>query len=397
MTYKKTIIIISIFIILFAIGAVLYFLTAPSKEAAEQEVSPSIFPFAKEPAEQPGISQPEEITPLSPATSPQAQILTRLSENAVAGAAFKDNKIRYAERATGHVYEIAPDGQSRVRISNTTIPKVFNVIWSYDKDYAVIQYLETDENSGQNIIQNFAAFFTGSSTQGILLPKNIISLATAPTENGLLYFIPYADANILIRASFENTNQKQVAATPFSEFKVFWPSQKFAALLSKPASFADGFLYKVNIAAGGLEKILGNIKGLNALWSPNADKLLFSKAGGENPSLSMLDLKTGKSASLDLRTLAEKCAWSALEKDTIYCGQPIELPKGDYPEIWYQGLVTFNDRAVRKNCATGEMTILNLPEHDNFDIINLFLSDDEGYLFFTNKKDGSLWSLELVR
>jgi len=30
-----------------------------------------------------------------------------------------------------------------------------------------------------------------------------------------------------------------------------------------------------------------------------------------------------------------------------------------------------------------------------FDAINLFLSKNENYLFFQNKKDGTLWSIKL--
>ena len=31
------------------------------------------------------------------------------------------------------------------------------------------------------------------------------------------------------------------------------------------------------------------------------------------------------------------------------------------------------------------------------DIMNIFISDDENYLIFTNKNDGTLWSLKLKK
>ena len=391
---KRTIIIFIIAVIaLLVVGAVLYFLTMP-EETKEKGFLPGIFPSAPGVNEPGAPSEPSQETIKEIITAPSGNLI-QLTNQSVSGATFKDGRVRYIERATGHIYEVDPDGRNRVRISNTTIPKVFNVIWSKHKDYAVLRYYDVNEDTGQNIVQNLAVHFTGSTTQGILLPQNIASITTAPKENKILYFVPYNNTNILISADFENKNQKQLFSTAFGEFKISWPDSDFVSLLSKPASFANGFLYKIDIRSGRLTKILGDIPGLNVLWSPDGNKIIYSATQQDKPTLFILDTTTKNDIPLNLQTLVEKCVWSALEQNVVYCAEPANIPSGKYPESWYQGEVSFNDVLLKKDFSTGEVKIFNL-EGYQFDIINLFLDEDEQYLFFTNKKDGSLWSLQLT-
>ena len=72
---------------------------------------------------------------------------------------------------------------------------------------------------------------------------------------------------------------------------------------------------------------------------------------------------------------------------------PDNFPQGDYPDDWYQGLISFKDSIWQKNFSTGETNILI--NETNADVINPFLTKDENYLIFTNKTDNTLWSLKL--
>ena len=70
-----------------------------------------------------------------------------------------------------------------------------------------------------------------------------------------------------------------------------------------------------------------------------------------------------------------------------------------------QGKVQFSDNLWKTDFDTGRISIVyqfdietNIflgQESVGIDIINPFLDELEEYIFFTNKQDGSLWSLKL--
>ena len=51
--------------------------------------------------------------------------LIQISEGRVSGFHPTGGRVRYIEHVTGHVFEADPDGQNETRISNTTIPGIF--------------------------------------------------------------------------------------------------------------------------------------------------------------------------------------------------------------------------------------------------------------------------------
>jgi hypothetical protein len=93
-----------------------------------------------------------------------------------------------------------------------------------------------------------------------------------------------------------------------------------------------------------------------------------------------------------LKTLPEKCIWSEVDVNKIYCAVPKNLPTANYPDDWYKGLVSFDDNLWQIDTLTGETTLLL--NQFGFDIINIFKTKNEDFLFFQNKKDGTLWSLK---
>ena len=78
----------------------------------------------------------------------------------------------------------------------------------------------------------------------------------------------------------------------------------------------------------------------------------------------------------------------------------MSAPSGQIPDQWYQGLLSFNDTFWEVNTDTGEITFLADPKGETgkeFDVIQPVISVNEGYFIFTNKKDGTLWSLRVPK
>lgn len=363
----------------------------------------SFFPFA------PSGTGPAP-TPGAPAVPPTIQALpghqlVQLTKNAVSGATFAiatmDDKtkievVRYLEKSTGNIYDVEPQGANPTRVSNATIAKIFETYWSSDGERVLVRYPEMSQSSPGDIIKNFSVVSASSTSQGVFFSSSITSLAPSPSENKIFYLAGFENQSTGIISSFDDKNKKQIFSTPFNGFSADWPNKNFISLNSAASASAGGFLYKLNVGDGSLENILANIRGLTSLWSPDGTKILYSESGFQNIKTNIYSLKDKTSSALPLITLPEKCVWSKIQDNTLYCAVPGSLAAADYPDDWYRGAVSFSDMIWKISAASGTTEAL-LPEKNNLDIdaINLRLDNNENYLLFQNKKDGALWSLQI--
>lgn len=325
-------------------------------------------------------------------------VLTKLSLASVSGATYARGRVVYVDRATGNIYEINPDGEERNRVSNTTIPKIFETHFSASGDNFILRYLSSD--NGDESVRNFLAGFggvistsTAISIDGIFLPSDISSVAISPQEDKIFYTYKQGEYTIGITADFHDKKQKQIFSSPFGEWSVLWPSKNIITLLTRPSGKADGFFYSLDVKTGKFTKILGKIDGLDAKMDASGENVIYSEAGQNSVKTGVYNLKKNEKNEFSLSTLAEKCVFSNTSA-YVYCAVPISLPVALYPDEWYQGLVSFSDIIWRIDLSDMSTEILSGIEND-FDATNLFLSSNEDYLFFINKKDSSLWSLRV--
>ncbi len=390
---KKTIIILSTVLILFLVaGGVFWLISEKSSTKKELGVTPS-FPSG----EATGPGNGGSSGGIFPSGQKETALI-ELSDSPVSGAAFfkgvATSTVRYAEKSTGHIYEITPNGKNRQRLSNTTILKVFNLSWSPNADKLVMRYFDSDEGSF-GAVKTFSATLNPltNSLEGVFLPRATLAVATSPSEDKIFYLIDSGKTASGIISDFKNKNKRAVFPLPYSDFNVSWPSKGIISLLSKPSAFAGGVLYFLNPRIEKLEKIIGGVKGLTALISPNGKKVIYSQTDRKGLKTKILNVSDRATADFYARTFPEKCAWSGKDEDIIYCAVPFSLPSADYPDDWYKGKVSFNDSIAKIDIATGETKVLL--SGPGFDIIKPFLSPDNKYFIFVNKKDNTLWSLKI--
>jgi len=331
--------------------------------------------------------------------------LTQLVQKAIGGATYiekeqsdktKIGMVRYFEKATGHIYDIDYQARKSVRVSNTTIPGVFDAYWSASGEQAVIKYIEKSETAVEETARNFSLTAIGATTTGIFLSSAIKTIAASPKENKIFYLFPFEGNYVGLTASFADKSQKQLFTTPFGEFLAFWPSERIIALLTRPSFNIEGYLYKLDATTGSFEAVLKNIPGLTFLWSPDSEFILYNESGYSGFENYIHHVKENKVLPFNLATLPEKCAWSRIKKGVVYCAVPLVMPAANYPDGWYQGLISFSDRVWRIDVLSGATEIISAEAAENdFDFVNLFLDKNENYLFLQNKKDGALWSLQL--
>lgn len=334
-------------------------------------------------------------------------VLRQLTKNPISGAAIvSTTSVYYLEKSTGHIYKIGLDGGGLSRISNTTVLKTLDSYWSPKADKVAVRYFEDPPSGSIKLsIKSFLvdlsglikANASGATTtpplEGVVLSAGVSEMATSPFEDKVFYLSETDGLTAGIAADFKNKNQRKIFELPFGEFNVGWPAKDTITLLTKPSAEVEGYLYFINQKTGSLTRLLGGIKGLTVSVSSFADKIVYSRALSSEIETFLYDAKKETTSSFGIKTLPEKCSWGKKNKDIIYCSVPSESLFGKYPDIWYQGLVFFDDYILSKNVSTGETKLLL----DKFgaDIVNLVVSEDDKHLIFTNKKDGTLWSLQL--
>lgn len=311
--------------------------------------------------------------------------------------------VRYVDRATGNIYQTFLDTLSEKRISDTTLPKIYEAYFGNNGKNVLLRLLEDDNAT----IATYAGQLpditeTGDSalaTKGGFLERNIKNITLSPDNTKFFYLLPTEQNTVGIIADLSGSSRSQVFSSAFTEWLPEWVSDRIIALTTKPSALVPGYLYTIDIKTKETKKVLGDIRGLTTLYSPNGKKVLYSETTGNGSSftLSLYDTNTKQSAAIGIDTLPEKCVWASDNK-TIYCAIPTTITPGQYPDIWYQGIVSFSDAIWKIDTVLGLSKIITTPEQDNgiaFDGINLFLDVNEVSLFMTNKKDATLWQLPL--
>lgn len=397
---RALLIILIIIAVIIIIGLILFF-TVGKDDVSKIPAISDFFPKSEERKKIP-IKEGETTTETTIISGEeQEQKIIQLSDKPVAGAVFsaKNNKVRYLEKISGHLYEVDFNGQNKNRISNTTILNIFDAVWSFDSQKAVLRIVKDNE------LNYFSVHFTGSTTEGIFLSKNIKSIATAPKENKIAYLEDAGGRGIIFTADFiprngisqseKNQNKKQIFSLPLTDFILFWQDGANLSLLTKPSAKESGILYSLNLTNKNLEKSR-EANGLNVLWSKTGKEFFMSQGVNGNIQNAVFLAENNQEYNLSVKTMPEKCVWSAKEAEIMYCGVPLALAAGDYPDDWYQGKISFKDALYRINFKTGENNLIAEEIIDmDFDIVSPFLNSDETYFFFTNKKDSSLWSVGL--
>jgi len=318
--------------------------------------------------------------------------------------------IEYLDRATGQAYQTMTNNLVVNRLSNTTFPKVYQAYFDSVGSSTVMQTLASE--SGDTINTYFGTLLypkntTSTSTTGApstatlsttLLSNNIYNITVSPDKTSIFSLFT-SNGNPGIISHFDGSKQNTIWTSPLSEWIATWPNSKDIVLTTKASATVPGYSYLLNTTSGNSSKLLGNVDGLTTLVSPNLSTVLFSSSDANDGSfsLNLFTPSTNATSTLFVQTLPEKCVWSS-DNVTIYCGVPNVVGQGTYPDDWYKGIVSFSDSIWKINVSTGQANrIANLSaiSNQNIDATNLMLDAKEDYLMFTNKRDLTLWGLQL--
>ena len=400
------IIFIAVLVVAIALGIAYYFFFMKGGEG--ELVTPPTLPVGPS-GELPIIPPGQDGTPIPGGVNAPIPHLRQITSEPVGGVGIfditntdktKSTLIRYIQRADGNIFETKTDTLAVNRISNKTIPKIYEAIWGNAGDAVITRQLKDDNET----TESFAAKLSGnaSSTErelsGVYLPQKISVLTISPDKSKMFYLYPTNGGIGGIFAGADGSKKTLIFESALSEWLASFADNKTIVLTTKPSAGAKGFAYFLNTNAGEIRKIVGGIAGLTILVSPDKKLALYSESYNGSFRTKIYNLIENSAGDFELQTLPEKCVWSRNEPTIIFCAVPTTLPTGDYPDSWYQGRVVFSDDIWKINTATGETSRLISPEtfiNKTIDVINPLLNESESFLLFMNKIDLTPWVLDI--
>jgi hypothetical protein len=328
--------------------------------------------------------------------------------------------VRYMDRATGHIFESKTDETTTQKISNTTIPKVYEAIFTPSGNSLIARFLDRDENISTYYItlKNKAVVATSTKNTatttatvnsksieeksilkdavGTYLTSNIKELAMSPSGTKILESL-YGGNGGIIALLDSNNKSRTILSHPLREWLLSIPSETKAVITTKPSGASFGFSYLLDLATGNMKKIVGSIYGLTILPNKNLSTYIVGEASNNLFKISIFSETETKDISL--KTLPEKCVWSNKSSELLYCAVPNNKPFGMYPDDWYKGKVSFEDSLWSINTKSGETKFISdlaKESGQSIDAINLYISSDDKYMTFINKIDLTVWGIDLT-
>lgn len=329
--------------------------------------------------------------------------LRKISSEPVSGAETINIKagtiVHYIEKATGHIYEVELFSPKQNRISNTTIPIAYEAKWGNNGNSFVAQYLRDDNDTVDTFSFTLKSNSTTTDTAivGTTLPPGITDVSIY--GDSIFYLQTDSAGSSGFISNIDGTKRTKVWSSTMKELVSQFVNKDTVLLSTKPLEDSPGYLYSINTKTGVSKRILGNIPGMSALGNTDASKIAVLSQG-DRSVISIFEPKTVKSTETSLTTFPEKCVWGRKNKDILYCALPINYIGVNGLTSWYKGLVLFTDNIWKYEVTTGATSlVLDLSKEagEDIDLIKPVISENDQYIVFMNKKDNSLWSLDLTR
>lgn len=306
-----------------------------------------------------------------------------------------DHYVRYVARASGYVYEIK-NTDPAIQVSNIFIPNIYEAFFANSNTTAVLRFLRSDDQTiGTYSVPIPPMNDDGTRTQaaGTFLSDTIESLAISPDTKLVARLTVDQNGALVSTATPTGAAKKDSIRSPFREWLIAWPSQNSIYLQTKAASTANGFLYRIDSAAGRLRRVIGDVPGLTTSISPDGSYILYSQSTQTGFATRLFQTKTGLTTNLSLAILPEKCVW--YENNNLLCAGNTSVAEGVYPDSWYAGLTHFEDQLFHISTGTATYTTLYDGADRSFDMTQLTLDEGQNLLYFIDKSTGLLWKFAL--
>jgi hypothetical protein len=309
--------------------------------------------------------------------------LQKLTDRSVAGMIFTDSAVRYAERGTGHIFEIQPGNTGEQQMSITTKPRVTDAFFS-PAGNRVVLLSESDAPFVGTITRN-------DNGEGIIdgstLPYNAREMAFTESGDIVQFLIGHDEGSTGYSYNLLNDAQSIEFDIPLRDIRVIWVEDR-TYVYTTPTATQLGSIY--NITNGTLEYMLPSALGLSAKNMGESLLVTNSTAGEPGSILFNESIIT----DMPLGFLPEKCVENPNATTSIYCAAPLKYPNADYPDDWYKGVISLSDALWEIDLTTKNAYLLTAPESEygtRIDVSSIIVNASGTQILFLNKMDDSLW------
>src|SRR3990167_4063899 len=311
------------------------------------------------------------------------------------GAAQTTQGLNYYDPASGQFYRLGSNREPEL-LTDDIYQEVENLTWSPDGGPAILELPD-----GSNVVYDFNA------KKQITLPREMqeFSFAAGGDQIAFKYMTQNREDRWLGVASPDGSESKGVALLGDNADKVivdYSPSGQVVATVRESLNAFENEIGFVGLNEENFKGIVVSGRGFQPQWSPNGSQLLYSVYNQETeymPELFIVDAlgqDIGRNnLDLGLRTWANKCTFS--DTSTLYCAVPESL---EYGAGLVPGVAAGTpDRIYKIDTQTGTRSIVANPvngEGDNtFSVGELFISEDQKYLYFTDQVTGEVRKIKL--
>lgn len=350
--------------------------------------------------------------PLEPTQVTQQKIF-KIDEGPIAGATLIETTrptttlARYIKQDNGHVFDLVLDSPGAIprAISNTTIPGVFHTVWLERGGAAILQYM-----SGSVIKSVFLGFSVATSTSSgqatstrptkiQFLPDNILDIAASPDGKNVAYLLRSTSGVNGFIAKSDGSASKQLFSLPLSQVRLAWPALGALLVTTKSAAGVPGIAFSVNTTSGLVTPLI-HAEGLTTSADRSFSRIVYQINSRDSiPATYSRNTQSGTDTALSFDPQPEKCIWSTLSINMMYCATPLEYVPPNFLDLWHLGVASIPDNIFSFDVAAEYSAVVAIPGSRDggvpSDVIEMTLSPSENYLSFITRGDRTLWGTRL--
>lgn len=330
--------------------------------------------------------------------STQVPRLAQVNKSQTAGAGFVESststRLRFVERGTGFIFDVMPESLALERLTNTLIPRTYEAFVTA-RGRLVVR--GTEEDGGiTTVVASVAATSTTEGSRVLIqkrLPNGIRSIAANATGEEILYITEGSTGAVATRAAWDGTKAKEVFTSAISGWQLHWLGGERIVLVQDPSDNIPGYSYEVQ-KNGALSPLLRSVPGLTLLPHPSSRAIIYG-ASGSTLTLFVRASATSTSASLPIRTIADKCVWDPKQSSIAYCAVPQSPPVSNFLDRWHRGEIHTADAWWRVDAWAASAELLYSPGNITIDVESPVIDEKGEYVAFMNAIDKSLWLLRV--
>ncbi|MFH1236555.1 MAG: hypothetical protein V1685_06520 [Parcubacteria group bacterium] len=302
----------------------------------------------------------------------------------------------YYDPITDKFYRINRDG-TKTELSGNAFPEVSEIVWAPDRSSAILTFPD-----GSKILYNF-----DTNTQ-VTLPKEWDDVTFSPDGGQVAYKYMAEDADARWLA-ISNPDGSEVRGIEHigdkgDDVEVAWsPNNQMVALFHESSGISSEEVLPIGFNGENFQSFSVNGRGFQGAWAPAGDRVVYSTYSSDsnfNPTLNIVDVYGQNIGSnhqtLGLQTWPDKCAFGG-GGATLYCAVPSSLPEGS--GIYRELANNVPDIFYKIDLLTGQQTRIALPVNElgsgGYSAKNMFLSQDEQYLYFTDTLTGRVHKMQI--